>query len=137
VHIFISREESIGDDFNYGFRQLTEVAIKALSPGVNDPGTAVSGMRALVDLLSYRLKHYPTNTIRDEKGILRITTKELSFEELFMRALFPIWDYGKNDRMVQIEMHHLLTQMQIIQNHPAISKLLVKVQHQITENNHR
>ena len=40
---------------DYGFKQLSEIAIKALSPGINDPGTAVLALHSLSDLLSYRL----------------------------------------------------------------------------------
>jgi uncharacterized membrane protein len=132
VHVFISREENIEDDFNYGFRQLMEVAVKALSPGINDPGTAITSLRSLADLLAYRLKYYPANTTCDEKGIIRLVTKEHSFEQIFAHALFPIWDYGKKDRMVQEEMRQILTQLEVVQHHPAIGKLLVAVQKQQT-----
>jgi uncharacterized membrane protein len=128
--LHINEEESIEDNFYYGFRQLTEVAIKALSPGINDPGTAVESLRALFELLSYRLKHFSDNVIRDDKGVVRIITMENSFEAVFEISLLPIWDYGKHDRFIQAEMHHLLLQLQSQQNHPAITKLLIKVKEQ-------
>lgn len=131
VHIFISRDESIDDDFNYGFRQLKEVAVKALSPGVNDPGTAVTSLRALADLLAFRLNHYPSNTIKDENGVIRVVTNEPTFEEVFEHTMLPIWDYGKNDRMVLHELHTILVQLQTLQQNAAVGKLLVSVQKQI------
>lgn len=131
VFIFISKDESIDDDFNFGFRQLMEVAVKALSPGINDPGTAVASLRALVDLLAYRLKHYPSNVIRDATNTIRITTREMTFEDIFNEVMLPIWDYGKDDRLVQHEMRHVLLQLLNIREHPVIRKLLSTVQRQI------
>lgn len=39
--ISIGRERSLEDDPAFGIRQLTDIALKALSPGINDPTTAV------------------------------------------------------------------------------------------------
>ena len=135
LHITIAREESVDDDYNYGLRQLMEVAIKALSPGVNDPGTAVASLRALINLLAYRLKHYPSNVIRDEKGTIRIITKELRFDQLFDEVIQPIWDYGKNDRLLRNEMRVMLAQLLRIRHHPAISRQLARVQRKIDDDN--
>jgi uncharacterized membrane protein len=130
-HIYLNKEESIDTNFYHGFRQLTEVAVKALSPGINDPGTAVQSMRALAELLSYRLKHFPNNSIKDEKGVVRIITKEASFEALFTACMMPVWDYGKDDRFIQQEFHHLLLQISHHGKHPAIRKLLTEVEKQM------
>lgn len=35
---------------------------------------------------------------------VRIILKELTFEEIFENTIFPIWDYGKHDRLVQNEL---------------------------------
>ena len=137
LHITISREESVDEDFNYGLRQLMEVAIKALSPGVNDPGTAVASLRALADLLACRLQHFPANVIRDKEGLIRITTRELRFSEIFDRIIQPIWDYGKNDRLLRNEMQHLLTQLLHIQQHPSISRQLALVEREIEKNDNK
>jgi uncharacterized membrane protein len=126
--IFMQEETSIDSNFYYGFRQLTEVALKALSPGVNDPGTAVESLRSLTRLLLYRLQHHPDNVLRDKHGKARIITREYSFEEMFQMTVIPIWDYGKNDRFIQNELLHLLRQLQLRESHPAINKLLLRVQ---------
>ena len=130
-HLFINNEESIPSNFYHGFRQLTEVAVKALSPGINDPGTAVQSMRALAELFSYRLDHFPANSVEDEKGTVRIVTKEANFEELFAACYFPIWHYGQEDRFIQHEMRHLLVQLQLKHQHPSIRHLLVNVENKI------
>lgn len=105
------RGESVKDNPFYGFKQLVEVALKALSPGVNDPGTAVLSLHVLVDLLSFQLNNLAVNAIKDEEDQVRIVFKEISFQEVFERTLLPIWDYGQNDRILRTEMKNILEQL--------------------------
>ncbi len=94
---------------HYGFRQLSEIAIKALSPGINDPGTAVICLQALSDVFAYRLYHRLPSVRNDVKEDARIYIPSPSFGELFHRCIRPIWNYGKHDQYIQDELYHLLT----------------------------
>ena len=127
----IYRGQDIDINYYYGFRQLMEVAIKALSPGINDPGTAILSIQALGHLLSFRLHNYPVTHIKDEKGLIRIITKEKSFKEVFEDCIYPIWDHGKGDRLVVKELHHVLLQLNVIGQHPVVDNLLAHVQQAI------
>jgi uncharacterized membrane protein len=95
----------------YGYHQLAEVAIKALSPGINDPETAVLSIHALTDLLLYRLNHYIKNVFKDENNIPRIVTVEWNFEQLFDKCYNPIWNYGKDDLYIQNSLTCMLEQL--------------------------
>jgi len=106
--VYLQASESIKENFFFGFRQLTEIALKALSPGINDPGTAIQSMRALFQLYTYRLHFFPENTIKDKESKVLIIVKELTFDQIFKDTIYPIWDYGKEDRLMQNELHHLL-----------------------------
>jgi uncharacterized membrane protein len=125
--IFLQDSETIEENYQYGFRQLSEVAVKALSPGVNDPGTAILSMRAIFRLFTYRICHFPGNSIVDEDKKARIFTKELTFENLFTETLLPIWNYGKEDRMIQQELSHLLTQLHDVVQNDTVKYLLQEV----------
>ncbi|CAN5743024.1 DUF2254 domain-containing protein [soil metagenome] len=125
--LFFPTSESIDGNFFYGLRQLTEVAVKALSPGINDPGTAIVSLRALFQLYAYRACYYPETVLFDEHNKERIIVTEPGFEKIFSSTLLPIWDYGKNDRMIQQEMRHLLTQLQATSSHAVINKFLQEV----------
>lgn len=129
--IHINELQTLQTNFYYGFRQLTEVAIKALSPGINDPGTAVESLRSLASLLSYRLQYFPENNFQDKQGVTRIVTSEFSFEDIFNRTFLPIWEYGKNDLFIQEEMIHLLQQLLSQEKHPAINSMLLKIQRHV------
>jgi uncharacterized membrane protein len=53
--VTIGSERDLQQDVLYGVRQLAEIAMKALSPGVNDPGTAESAigyLRAVLERLA-------------------------------------------------------------------------------------
>lgn len=125
--IFLQNSETIEENYQYGFRQLAEVAVKALSPGINDPGTAVLSLRALLSLLIYKSCHFHDNVIMDENHKTRIFTKELSYENLFSETLLPIWDYGKKDRMIRQELCLLLPQLQEIAPNDSVKFLLEEV----------
>ncbi|WP_373513272.1 DUF2254 domain-containing protein [Persicitalea sp.] len=120
----INDSESIEENYAYGIRQLSEVAMKALSPGINDPGTAIISLRAMAKLFAYRLVNFPDNVVRNKENQVRILVQELTFETIFKKTVLPVWDYGKEDRSVQDEMHHLLTQLQSISSRPGMGRLL-------------
>ncbi len=111
IAINISKGQEGSENFNYGFQQLMEIAVKALSPGINDPETAVISLHALCNLLAYRLDHVPDPVIPDEEDVIRIVLKAQPIEEILDRYLLPIWDYGKHDRVIQNEMINLLPQL--------------------------
>lgn len=125
----ISLAEEPSDDVYYsGFKQLSEIAIKALSPGINDPGTAAESLQVSFALLAYRIKYFPDNNIRDINGVVRVIVKEMSFDEIFQRYIIPVWDYGKTDRTIFNQMSDLLEQLQYTGKSVETQKLLVEIQ---------
>ncbi|SDF66841.1 Uncharacterized membrane protein [Onishia taeanensis] len=80
-----------------GMTQLMEVAVKALSPGINDPGTARLCLHQLTELLCRRLQFHPCNTFTDQQGKRRVVWKTERFDSLLYRLVNPILHYGKDD----------------------------------------
>ena len=109
--VTLSSIENVDDNYAFGFRQLTEVAMKALSPGINDPGTALLALRSLFDLFAYRLLHNSKSSWYDNDGTLRVTVREWTFDLLFNATVLAIWDYGRTDRSIQYELAGLLPQL--------------------------
>jgi uncharacterized membrane protein len=97
--IFFSGEK-IEINARYGFTQLMEIAIKALSPGINDPGTACICIDYLTDLfvLWNGVRH--SDVYYDDSHSPRLIVKSLSFETLFNICIGPIQRYGKEDLLV-------------------------------------
>jgi uncharacterized membrane protein len=133
-NIFINDTESIDANFVYGFKQLTEVAIKALSPGINDPGTAVISLRSLFDLYCFRINHHPNPILTDNNGKACVYLNQLEFEKIFLDTMLPIWDYGKKDFIILQELLILLTELKNLQENTEVTKLLNKVKKQCAGN---
>ncbi len=115
----------------YGFRQLAEVAIRALSPGINDPATAVLSINALSELFAYRLKRCQPSEIRTPDHKIAILLKVPSFEDLFKDCVYPIWNYGKQDRYVQQALSHMLNQLLQLDEDNIQTQLFSKLLNQI------
>jgi uncharacterized membrane protein len=67
--VVLGDERTIDDDPAFAIRMLVDVAIKALSPAVNGPTTAVQPLDRIEDLLRYAAsKHLSTGTVTDKHG---------------------------------------------------------------------
>ena len=105
--------QPIDKNADYGFSQLTEIALKALSPGINDPGTAIISMHSIFSLLEYRL-HCKRPCLRKQVDASdRIYMPTSSFLEVFEQCIPPIWNYGKEDQYIQNELLEMLKQLNV------------------------
>ena len=117
----------------YGFHQLAEVAIKALSPSINDPETAVLSLHALTGLFAYKLHHFNQSIFEDEKNIARVQSFVWSFEKLFEECYYPIWEYGKKDRYIQDAMQQMTEQLKYSDTHGKHTQLFTDFLNAIKE----
>lgn len=115
----------------YGFQHLTEVAVKALSPGINDPATAVLCINALGNLLQIISKQHFPLIVKDEKETPRIIKKILLFDEIFSICFEPIWQYGKEDFMVKKSVRNVFQQLL---HHRTNDQLSEAIRHFAKEN---
>ncbi|MCC6287585.1 MAG: DUF2254 domain-containing protein, partial [Chitinophagaceae bacterium] len=83
VIVNIEKGQEINISYHYGFQQLAEIAIKALSPGINDPGTAVLALQALASLMVYRFDHFAQAAFKDNEGKVRVIAKEKTITDAF------------------------------------------------------
>lgn len=116
--------QSIEKNPFYGFQHLAEVAIKALSPSVNDPGTATFCVHALDDLLAFMTKNYMKQVWKDDKDQIHLVLPSPTFNDLFRNSILPIWDYGQNDRMLREVLIRLLEQFLWLYPTPSQSAVL-------------
>lgn len=91
-----SRGELVSENYVLAFKQITEIIVKAMSPGINDPGTALNGIDYLTELFALRLHKGDGSIItRDEKAYINFNT--VSFDELIYNVLASIRTYCKQD----------------------------------------
>ena len=106
----LARERTMQQDVAFGFRQLADIAARAMSPGVNDPTTAVQALDGMHDLLRrLSTRHLPTGVHADGAGRPRLYLPQPRFEDYLSLALQQVDQYGADSLQVQERITALLT----------------------------
>ena len=97
----LERERTFEQDPKYALRLLVDIAIRALSPAVNDPTTAVQALDQIADLLR-RLggRQLRIGWIKDERDVLRLTFPTPTWEDYLSLAFDEIRFYGATSLQV-------------------------------------
>ncbi len=94
-------ERTSDQDPKYPMRLLVDIAIKALSPAINDPTTAVQAIDQIEDLLRRLGGHdLDAGYARDEAGDLRLIFPMPTWEDYLVLAFDEIRQYGANSVQV-------------------------------------
>lgn len=97
VHIASSR--TLEADASFGIRQLVDIAIRALSPGTNDPTTAVEGIRQMSRVMVV-LGHHDLGTIRRRAGAGTVVVPRAGFRNHLRLATDQVLRYGRGEPAV-------------------------------------
>lgn len=88
-----------------GLLQLVEVAVRALSPGINDPFTACACLDRLGSALAFLItRGRPRCTVRDKDGRLRLILNQPEFSGHAAAAFNQIRQNGTGNPAVLIRM---------------------------------
>jgi uncharacterized membrane protein len=110
--IFFGRRRTPTQDIEYSIDQLVEVAVRALSPGINDPFTAISCIEWLGDaLIRIAGREIPSRWRYDSEGKLRIVTDATDFAGIARAALSQIRQYGTRSVAVTVRLLEVLTRV--------------------------
>lgn len=83
-----------------GMIKLMEIAVKAMSPGINDPGTAVDVVINLGQLLNKMLQFPSLTSNKLPDGDIVVITNNISAKDLMISIVQPIRLYSKNDVVI-------------------------------------
>ena len=75
----IGRQRTIDQDFGFGIRQIVDIALKALSPGINDTSTGVMCLDRLGALLALLTERGLGDPLRADEGRIRLMAKRPDF----------------------------------------------------------
>ncbi|MHB8868798.1 MAG: DUF2254 domain-containing protein [Thermoleophilia bacterium] len=97
----LGSQRAPGHDLEFTVIQLVEIAVRALSPGVNDPFTAIAAVDRLGSALS-RLAQAgsPSAAYFDDEDHLRLVVSPLTFPEVLDTAFNQIREYGLSSSAV-------------------------------------
>jgi uncharacterized membrane protein len=99
LNFSLARGELVSTNYILAFKQITEVIVKSMSPGINDPGTALNAIDYLTELLALRMQKQD-NQYLEIKGEVFIKMRSVNFEELLYQVLAPIRAYCKHDIII-------------------------------------
>ncbi|MGB2625295.1 MAG: DUF2254 domain-containing protein [Candidatus Acidiferrum sp.] len=110
--IAIGEGRTFEQDPKYAIRLLVDIAIKALSPAINDPTTTVQALDQIEDLL-LRLgqRHLEIGTYADSDGQLRLVIPFPTWDDLIRLAFDEICSYGATSVQVMRRMNALVTDL--------------------------
>ena len=95
-----SKNELVEENYVLAFKQITEIALKAMSPGINDPGTAINAIDYLTDLFALRMKKRDNSYLFDDNENAFVSIKTVSFQVLMYNVMAALRTYCKHDIIV-------------------------------------
>lgn len=111
----IGTQRTEEQDIEFSVHQLVEIAVRALSPGINDPFTAMTCVDRLgAALCRLAERKIPSPYRHDDKGKLRVIAKGATFAGITDAAFNPIRQYGRSSALVTLR---LLDMLAVIAEH--------------------
>ena len=112
-------QRTAAQDIEFSFQQLVEIAVRALSPGINDPFTAI----ACVDRLGSGLCRLarcqmPSDFRFDTEGRLRLEAHGTSFAGIVDTSFNQIRQCARSNPAVAIRLLEAITQIAAHVQHP-------------------
>ncbi|MFL6661307.1 MAG: DUF2254 domain-containing protein [Rhizobacter sp.] len=105
-------ERTFEQDPKFALRLLVDIAIKALSPAVNDPTTAVQALDQIEDLLlQLGRRSLDISTLRDRAGVVRVVIPSPSWDDFVALAFDEIRYCGATSVQVMRRMRALTSDL--------------------------
>jgi len=115
----LGKERTEQQDIEFPINQLVEIALRARSPGINDPFTAVRCIDRLMTGLSRLAKRkFPSAYRYDRDQKLRIIAEPVGFAQLVDSAFNQIRHYGKSNVAVTLHLLRAIAQIANCTHYP-------------------
>lgn len=116
---------TLQQDVEFGVLQIVDIALKAISPAVNDPSTAITCLDQLSRILIRWISRYsPEMTLSDPPHVLRVIMPAIELEGLLDTAFEQIRHYSMADIAVSVRLLRALDDVAVSTDDPAIRRSL-------------
>ena len=136
--IAFGSERSLEQDPTFAFRIVVDIALRALSPAINDPTTAVLAIDQLHRLLRMvGTRHLRTDEILDKSGQLRVIFRTPNWQDFVHLAFSEIRCCGSDNLQIVRRLRAMidnLIQTLPAQCHPPLQQELSLLDREITRN---
>lgn len=121
--ISLGRKRTPFNDLEFAIMQLLQIALRALSPGINDSLTAIS----CIDWLSSSLgrmanKNFPLDYLEDQGGIIRIKKRGFEFTDAANTMFHPLRQNAIGNEMVLIHLLETISRILLVSKNTIILK---------------
>jgi uncharacterized membrane protein len=131
--IVLGPERTPEQDARYGLEQLAEIGTRALSPGINDPNTAVECIDYVGAALARLAKRKIPSACRRSKGQPRAWLPQPGFGEVAGAALHPIRHYGREHPRVVKRLVLMLSTLEVRAQRPSDVEWLRQQRRRLSE----
>ena len=123
----IGPTRTLQQDVEFGVLQIVDIALKAISPAVNDPTTAINCVDHLSRILiRFASREPPDNLIYDPPGIARASMEWIHFEQLLEVAFEQIRMYSTSDMAVSLRLLRALGDIASSTPDPEFHRILAE-----------
>ncbi len=131
-------ERTLDQDPTFAFRIVADIAIRALSPAINDPTTGVLAIDQLHRMLrAVGKRNLRTDEVADESGNLRLIFRTPNWEDFVHLAFSEIRSCGSNNLQIVRRLRSMiqnLFQTLPAHRHPALHRELSLLDREIERN---
>lgn len=116
-HLFLLNRstENVRENYVLGFKQISEIGVRAMSPGVNDPGTAMTTIDYLTELFALKLQEKKGDFIVNENQEAYVMMRTVLFEDLLSQVMMSYRTYCKQDMTCS---QKLIMMLAVLANNP-------------------
>jgi uncharacterized membrane protein len=102
-------ERTYEQDPAFAFRVLADIALRALSPAINDPATAVQSLEASEGLLRLLInRDLDVGCISDREGVTRVVLNLPSWEDYLALAIDEVMGFSENSPQVHRRIERMM-----------------------------
>jgi uncharacterized membrane protein len=123
----IGPSRTLQQDIEYGVLQIVDIALKAISPAVNDPTTAINCVDQLSRILiRFASRESPESVLYDLPGVVRTQIPWIGFDQLLCSAFDQVRHYAKGDIAVSLRLLRALDDIAMSTQDSAFHRALVE-----------
>jgi uncharacterized membrane protein len=121
-------------DVEFGVIQIVDIALRAISPAVNDPSTAISCIDQLTRILICWLGRIPPESqIFNPPHVLRVVVPWIDLQGLLNTAVEQIRAYARTDAAVSLRLLRLLRDVAVTVENDALRLAIVERGRRVVE----
>jgi uncharacterized membrane protein len=121
----IGPNRTLQQDVEFGVLQIVDIALRAISPAINDPSTAISCIDQLSRIMiRFASREPPERVLYDPPGTLRVLIPWIGFDRLLESAFEQIRLYSKSDVAVSLRLLRALGDIAVTTKDPEYRRLL-------------